>query len=81
MVGSLRRQLQELPQNNLVLTIVADKCKRCEGLMTSFDEGEFICILCGWVDYAEKIAKPIDGSVRKRGRPKGYSRKGNIRLD
>ncbi len=63
----------------MILTKTADLCLRCGGQMTSYiDEHDDLCLTCGWVRYA-KEAEPMQ--KKKRGRPRGYSRKGGIRLD
>lgn len=60
--------------------VVADKCKRCRGMMTPFvDKEEPICIVCGWVNYKHDPL-PIP-TQHGQGRPRGYTRNGKIRLD
>ncbi len=65
-----------------VASVALERCQRCNtGIMTPFiDEGEGICFSCGWVHYVGKTPEPIK-ETKKRGRPKGYSRQGQTRLD
>jgi len=60
--------------------VVADKCKRCQGMMTPYiDKEDSICLTCGWVNY--KYSNLPIPTQKKQGRPRGYTRRGKIRLN